>query len=247
MAVLEIERYRQKNDEDILKVILKPTKIFPEGACFYADACDEELVKNYTWYLMNQRHPYVVAGFGGNDSQQKLFFHQEMACNILDEYPNYINHINGIEFDNANVNLDVVTNQQNLWARPTKGYSIAERSFRPIIKINSRHICAKCTRTEVEACQVAYQLEVEHEDYRYDFLKDRRKDIDILDLERTGLISEEEAIYRHVLRYANNAWYYYRYNLADYFRCHHISVPAFSIDSDGFMTHPITGQKLCPL
>ena len=33
-------------------------------------------------------------------------------------------------------------------------------------------------------------------------------DLDILDLERTGQISEEEAIYRHVLRYAaDNAWY----------------------------------------
>ncbi len=50
MAVLNIEEYRQKNGEDVLKVILKPTKLYPEGACFYADACDEKLVRNYTWY-----------------------------------------------------------------------------------------------------------------------------------------------------------------------------------------------------
>lgn len=82
----------------------------------------------------------------------------------------------------------------------------------------------------------------------YDFLKDRRKDIDILDLERTGKISEDEAVYHHVCRYAkDNAWYVYRYDLFEYFRDNHLSVPAFSIDSDGFMVHSITGQKLCPL
>ena len=34
MAVLKIERYRQKNGEDVLKVLLKPTQRFPE--VFYA-------------------------------------------------------------------------------------------------------------------------------------------------------------------------------------------------------------------
>lgn len=247
MAVLNIEMYRQLNGLNVLKVRLKPTKAFPEGAYFYADAIDEELVRNYTWYLMNQRHPYVVAGFGGNDSQQKLFFHQEMACNILDEYPNYINHINGVEFDNANVNLDIVTNQQNCWCKPSRGYEITVKSFRPYININSRLIHAKCVRTEDEACQVVYQLEVTYEDYRYDFLEDRRKDIDILDLERTGQISEEEAIYRHVLRYADNAWYVYRYNLFEYFRDNHLNVPDYAIDEEGYMTHLVTGQRLCPL
>ena len=44
MAVLNIEEYRQLNGLDVLKVILKPTKNFPDGY-FYADAVDEELVK----------------------------------------------------------------------------------------------------------------------------------------------------------------------------------------------------------
>lgn len=110
MAVLNIERYRQLNGEDVLKVILKPTKTFPEGAYFYADAIDEELVRSYTWCLHTQKQPYVVAGFGGRDSQQTKQFHQEKAYNILDDYPDYINHVNGIEFDNINMNLDKVTN-----------------------------------------------------------------------------------------------------------------------------------------
>lgn len=248
MSVLGIEKYRQKNGEDILKVILRPTQKFLQGY-FYCDSCDEELVKSYVWYLMNQKQPYIVAIIGSLCSQQQLRFHQEKAYNILGYHPDYINHINGVEFDNVNMNLDKVTNQQNLWCRPSKGYFRDKRcrSFVPCVRVNSHTIYAKCVRTEIEACQIAYQLELKYEDYRYAFLKDRRKDIDILDMERTGRITEEEAIYRHVLRYADNTWYYYRYSLADFFRHYHIPVPNFSIDFNGFMVHPITGQKLCPL
>ena len=243
MAVLEVEQYRQLNGEDILKVILKPTQRFPDGY-FYCDASDEKLVRNYTWRLQSQKEPYVVAYY--RDMGQ-LRFHREKAHNILDDYPDYINHINGIEFDNINMNLDKVSQQQNIWCAPSRGYVIAGRSFEPRIKVNHQQIRAKCTRTEVEAIQSAYQLEMQYEDYRYDFLKDRRKDIDILDLERTGKISEEEAIYRHVLRYADNAWYYYRYSLAEYFADNGIPIPSYALDSEGFMIHSITGQRLCPI
>ena len=244
MSVECIEKYKQLNGIDILKVILKPTKRFPEGAYFYADACDEELVRSYAWLLNSQKQPYVVA-----KCYQYLCFHREKARNILDDYPDYINHVNGIEFDNVNQNLDKVTNQQNLWARPSKGYHKDKRfrSFEPYVAVNSRLIRAKCVRTEIEACQVAYQLELQYQDYRYDFLRDKRKDTDILDLERTGQISEDEAVYRHVLRYADNAWFYFRYNLAEYFRDNQLRIPAFSLDSQGYMVSPITGQHLCPL
>lgn len=248
MAVEDIRKYRQKNGNDILKVMLKSTKLFPEGAYFYCDASDEELIRSYAWGSYNQKEPYVRTTIWSYYSQQTLYFHREKAYSILGNYPDYINHINGIKFDNVNMNLDVVTSQQNQWCKPSKGYVIIGRSFQPKIVVNSRLIWAKCTRTEVEAIQSAYQLELQYQDYRYDFLKDRHKDLDLLDMERTGKISEDEAIYHHILRHAvDNAWYYYRYNLADYFRCYHIPVPNFSIDSDGFMVHPITGQRLCPL
>lgn len=248
MAVLNIERYRQLNGTDILKVILKPTQRFPEGAYFYADAVDEELVRSYAWFLMNQRHPYVIANLRSSYNQQTKCFHREKARNILDDYPDCINHVNGIEFDNINMNLDKVTSQQNQWCKPSRGYAIAVKNFRPYVNANSQHIYTKYVHTEAEACQVAHQLELQYEDYCYDFLKDRRKDADILDLERTGRISENEAVYRHVLRHAsNNAWYVYRYNLFDYFRDNRIPIPAFSLDSQGCMTHPVTGQRLCPM
>lgn len=248
MAVLNIEKYRQKNGEDILKVILKPTKVFSEGAYFYADASDEELVRQYTWFLNSRKKPYVEADSGSCYSQQTLRFHCEKAYNEKGYYPKCINHINMVEFDNVDRNLDPVTNQQNQCARLSRGYVIAGRSFRPHIRVNYWQICAKCVRTEVEAIQSAYQLEVDHEDYMYSFLKDRRKDLDILDLERTGRISEDEAVYRHVLRHAtNNAWFYYRYNLTEYFADNHLKVPDYAIDEEGYMVHSITGERLCPL
>ena len=246
MAVDRTEKYRQKNGDNILKVILKSTKTFPDGGYFYCDSCDEELVRSYTWGLKSQKEPYVKAVMGSSYSQQQLRFHREKAYNILNYYPDYINHINGIEFDNVNLNLDVVTSQQNLWEKSSRGYGVVGRSFQPYVAVNYQRICAKCTRTEVEAIQFAYQLEVSHEDYMYDFFKDRRKDTDILDMERTGQISEDEAVYHHVLRYADNAWYYYRYNLVEYFRDNHLNVPAYAIDDEGYMTHSVTGQRLCP-
>ena len=137
--------------------------------------------------------------------------------------------------------------QQNRWCAPSKGYSIDKRSFQPKIKVNSQNIYASCVGTEVEALQSVYQLELKYEDYRYDYLKDRRNDLDLLDMERTGKISEDEAIYHHVLRYAENAWYLYRYNLFEYFKDNNIPIPVYATDSNGFMVHSITGQKLCPL
>lgn len=248
MAVDYIEKYRQQNGEDILKVILKPTQKFPDGF-FYCDESDEELVRNYTWCLGSQKQSYVIAVFGSyyNYSRQFLYFHQEKAYNILGYHPDYINHINMVEFDNVNMNLDKVTNQQNCWSKPSKGYYIVKQSFCPKISVNSQHIYAKCVHSEVEAIQSAYLLETQYEDYRYNFLKDRRQDLDLLDMERTGILSEEEVIYRHVCRHAkDNAWYIYRYNLFDYFKDNHIPIPKYSLDSEGFMTSPITGKKLCP-
>lgn len=93
MAVLEVEHYRQKNGEDVLKVILKSTKVYPKGY-FYCDASDEELVRRYTWRLQNQKHPYVVVTIGSRCSQQTKLFHQEKANNRLSYYPDYINHSN---------------------------------------------------------------------------------------------------------------------------------------------------------
>ena len=251
MAIERIEDY-----DDTLKVILKPTSKFSVGY-FYcdSDAKTRDLVNSYSWHLSQQgKNIYVVANSWGS----LFLFHREYAYNILSKYPDYIDHINGVELDNTDNNLNPVNKQQNGYNQPTRDYIVDKRdkNFRPKIVFNQeKHYPYGVVHSELEACILQHQAETDYlesltgEDnyYMYNFLLDRRNDLDILDLERTKQISAEEATYKHVLRYAKeNAWYYYRYGLQDYFSQYHIPIPNYSLDADGFMTHPITGERLCP-
>lgn len=114
--------------------------------------------------------------------------------------------------------------------------------------MDGNSIYSKSTKREDEACLQQFQLEAEYfSDYNYDFLADRRNDLDIVELERTGKISSEEATFQHVMRYAKeNAWYIFRYNLEDYFKAYNIPLPAYSLNTEGRMVHPVTGKILCP-
>lgn len=256
MAIQEIKEYRQKDGIDILKVIMKPTKFLPKGGYFYCDTKDIDLVEKYNWSVESIK--YNCVSYRTNDSYRRhLLLHRELAYKYLGYYPDYIDHVNGLEFDNTDVNLNVVTTQQNRFNSSTRGYTYNSdyKYFKACIKLNYKTLSPySCVHTEIEVCRLAYLIETEYlrgilkdDYYMYDFLKDRRNDLDILDLERTGIISEEEATYRHVIRYAkDNAWYYYRYNLEQYFRDNHIPVPDFTTDEQGFMRHPITNQLLCP-
>lgn len=258
MAVSEIKQYRQKDGTDILKVFTKPTKKFPDGGYFYVDAKDIDIVDKYTWYFHKaDKYIRVVTSVNFKYNRPVLYFHRELAYKYLGYYPDYIDHINGLEIDNIDENLNVVTAQQNIYNSPSRGYNkdFTKCSFQVRIQTprgllypyNSVH-------SEVDACQLTYLAETDYlklmlgsDYYMYDFLKDRRSDLDILDLERTGVISSDEAIYKHVMKYAkDNAWYYYRYNLEQYFRDNHIPVPNFITDEDGFMRHPVTNKLLCP-
>ena len=62
----------------------------------------------------------------------------------------------------------------------------------------------------------------------------------------TEVLSKGETTYHRILRYIDNAYFYLRYGLQDYFKDSHISVPQYRLDTEGFMVHPITGKKLCP-
>ena len=241
--------------DDTLKVILKPTKNFPVGY-FYCDSDINtlNLVNSFGWHLHQQgKNIYVEA----KSMSSKLKFHREYALRILDSYQDYIDHVNGIELDNTDNNLNSVTQQQNLYNKPTRGYLVNKsfKYFQPCIAFNQEfHRPYGVVKTELEACILQHKLETDYLEsltgkddyYMYDFLKDRRQALGLLDLERTKQISTEEATYRHVLRYADNAWYYYRYNLEQDFKDNNIPVPKYSLDADGFMVHPITGKKLCP-
>lgn len=255
MAIQEIKEYRQKDGTDILKVITKPTKLLPVGGYFYCDAKDIDLVEKYNWTIDYSHSFQIIYLTTKHNNRKHLIFHRELAYKYLGYYPDCIDHINGLEFDNTDKNLNVVTTQQNSYNKPTRSYAILINCFKPKLIINKNYFgFYNSIKFEYEACQLQNKLETDYlrgilkdDYYMYDFLKDRRNDIDILDLERTGQISSDEATYRHVIRYAkDNAWYYYRYNLEQYFRDNHIPVPDFTTDERGFMRHPITNQLLCP-
>lgn len=253
-----IKEYQQANGVLILKVFLRPTAKFPEGSnFFYSPAEAIDLVKKYSWYL-NQvgNRVYIEAKTGSDYCQRTILFHRE----LFKFYHGYnwedgIDHINMVEFDNTDNNLNAVTGSQNNYNKFTRGYSYDKDwgTFQPRIVINSKHYRSSVVHREDEACILQNRLEqidlkekLQDQYYMFDFLKYRRGSEDILDLERTGQISEEEATYKHILRYADNVWFYLRYNLEQYFKNNNIPVPKYSLDTQGFMTHHITGKKLCP-
>lgn len=256
--VESIKEYKQLNGVSILKVFLKPTAKFPNGGYFYAPAEAIDLVQKYSWCLKQQGNGvYVVAHTYSDYCRKIILLHKE----LFKFYQGYdwqedIDHINLIEFDNTDDNLNATTSSQNKYNKFTKGYVYNNewRHFQPHIMINSKQYYPfSVTRREDEACilqdnieKVCLRDKLGTDFYMFNFLKYRRGSEDILDLERTGQISEEEATYRHILRYKDNAWFYLRYNLAEYFKDNHIAVPEYRLDAEGFMVHPITNQKLCP-
>ena len=257
MAVQKIEEFQQKNGIYILKVICEPTSKFPNGF-FYAPAEAFDLVQKYTWCLKQAgNRVYVIAHTGSDYCRKTILFHKE----LFKFYQGYdwngdIDHLSHIEFENTDETLNAISHQQIRYNMFTRGYSYSNDCgyFQPRISLNSRNYRPfSVIHREDEACMKQHYLEqvwlkekLQDQYYMFDFLKYRRGSEDILDLERTGIISEEEAIYRHILRYADNAWYVLRYGLEDYYKQNHIPIPQYSLDTNGFMVHPITNQRLCP-
>lgn len=258
MSVLRKEYYTQLNGVEVIKVILTPTKVFSNGY-FYAPREAESLIDSFCWYLSksSKNRLQVVAGVNNEGTYKNYLFHKE----LFRFYHGYdcqedIDHFNMIEFDNIDQNLNAVSHQQNQFNHFTKGYLYHKgfNHFQARYKLNGRNYYPfSITHKEDEACtqanhvdQVILREELGDEYYRFDFLKYRRDSEDILDLERQGIISEEEATYQHILRYSNNAWYYLRFGLQDYFEQNNIPVPKYDLDENGFMIDINTRQRLCP-
>lgn len=248
MSVLRVEEYG-----NVLKVVLKPTKTFPVGY-FYTDnnSIARELIESYTWCLHKKSKNICVVTFTGthNTGLKILRFHQEYAFRLLNYYPDYIDHINGLEIDNRNENLNEVTNQQNARNRPSIGYHFVAKgnNFQPICKLNDKLLNRGSFHTEPEALLATYQLREEiYSDYNYNFLEDRRDFNFLLSQELEGTISHDKATYQRVkMLVTSNPWYVYRYNLFEYCKQNNIVISSFSLDSQGFMINPVTKQRLCP-
>lgn len=249
MAVESITKYRQLDGREILKVRLKPTKKHP-NAWFYVDSCFEDLVREHCWFINND---YIEAHVGFDYGKTLILLHQEIAFRCLGRYPKYLDHESGLSFDNVGSNLTEVSQQQNSRNKQSRGYRIGKirksggSCFQPQIAFNRKIIYDTSVRKEDEACLRQFQLETSnYTDYRYDFYRDRRGDLEIVDLERTGQISSDYATYLHVKKYVEkNPWYAYRYNLFDYCNQNGILIPKYELNSEGRMVDA-KGNILCP-
>ena len=251
MAVQRVESYTTQSGDKVLKIILKPTKNFPEGKNFFFTDDNEitrELIESYTWCLHQcGKNIYVVAVTYG---QVILRFHQEYAKQVLGYYSDYLDHINGLSSDNRDINLNIVNNQQNIRNRPTVGYNFDSRYnyFQPSYKLNNIKYYRGSHKTEPEALLATSHIREEvYSDYNYNFLEDRRNFEHLVDKEVKSIITHKEANYiRAKQLIESNPWYVYRYNLFGYCKENNIKIPEFKLDSQGFMIHPVTRERLCP-
>ena len=239
MCRVEIKSFRQKNGIDILKVI------FNDNSYFYCYAENEDLVRDIAWYQNNQGYIQGILGLG------VISFHRALALKQdYDITDMQIDHVNRVRFDNCDCNLVITTPTQNCRNKRVRRYKVFKGYsnfiyYKPCITIDKFAIHPySAVRTELSACILQNVAEKDYYfDYNYDFLKDRYRDEDILDLERTGQISIEEGTYRHVCRRAlNNAYLYYRYNLEDYFFENKLPVPEFTLDELGRLVDKSTNK-----
>lgn len=252
--VTGIEKFTQKDGLEVLKVWLAPTSQFPNGAFFYCEAKDYDLVvSRHGWYINSQKNPYVEAGASRVSAVSTYRFHVEVARKYCSELPEAIDHYNGVEFDCVDSpNLFSVSTEQNNRNRRSRGYQLAcSGSFRTSINFHGKEFQPySYVRNEIQALVLRNRLEQEYfSDYSYNFLADRRTALDLLLQEREGILSHDDAVFLYLQRYIDNPWFYFRYNLAEAYDYYSLEKPEegkdYWIASDGFMVNK-NGERLVP-
>lgn len=252
--VTGIQRFKQQDGLEVLKVWLSPTKEFPNGSFFYCEARDYDLVVSHpNWSIWSQNDPYVRAPASKTSAVSNYRFHVEIAKKYCSELPEAIDHYNGVEFDCVNsLNLFSVSMEQNSRNRRGRGYEITPSgSFSALTKIQGKLLRPYSNvRNEIQVLELRNQLEQTYfSDYNYNFLADRRTALDLLLQEREGLISHEDAVYLYLLRYIDNPWFYFRYDLAEAYDYYGLEKPEegkdYWIAKDGFMINR-DGMHLLP-
>lgn len=249
MSVLNIETYSK-----YIKVILKPTKNFPEGKnFFYTDNNDIaiNLVKNYPWGLLSNKSGRISVM--ANLTYSSNSFNREYALALTGKDLGNIAFLNSVGFDCRECNLEPMSRKYYIRNQITKGYEVIEQYghfyFGTKMIITDNHTYSGLgAKNEFEVIKLVNLREKElYSDFYFDFKRYRRGSEDILDKEICDIYTPEQATYEHVKRHVeSNPWYAYRFGLEDYCKENGIVIPDFDLDKDGFMIDKITGKKLCP-
>lgn len=145
---------------------------------FYIDKDDYCKVKIYHWYI--DKWGYVTTKFADNNKSKTIKMHKLIYKN--EDTAKYIDHINGIKFDNRKLNLRIVTPQENAMNHTVKsnnssGYSGVDfvthcNKWRSRIKYKYKEIYLGLFKTKEEAIKAREKAE---EKYFGNFNR-RRKD-----------------------------------------------------------------------
>lgn len=245
-----VERFTQKDGLRILKVFLKSNKIVPTGDFFYCEEKHEGFLARKSWFLHSSDRPSIVRGTTCGVSKP-FYLHQEIVRQEVGDPTVHADHRNCVKFDDVyEQNLYVATKSEIIHNRRSTGYRLARNAFYPTVACVSETYVLHCLHSEVEALKAQVALEKEcYTGYMYNFLEDRRSDMDLLIKVREGVLTQEDATYLYLQRYARNPWFYFRYDLQETFDYYNLPEPEegvdFLEDSEGFMTD-LNGVHLIP-
>lgn len=227
----------------ISKVILNPTQSYPIGVNhFFMSTKDVPVVlNNKAWSIGRDR--LQGKSYGDDGKYINLILSHEIFERRGISIQGNIVYRNRVNIDNTFDNLMDVSVQVKNKSAPSRGYSIVNNRYTPTVFVNGVTRSHASVRQEDKAAELQCQLDKEFGGY--DFLADRVGEEDLIELVYSGVISEDEAEIRHLLRRAN-AWHVLRYGLEDVYKKHKLPIPKYELDDLGRMVDPKTKQGLCP-
>lgn len=151
-------------------------------------------------------------------------------------------------------NLVLVPEALSYFTEAKVGYNICSSGFKPTIKVGKNYFSPfGVVKNESEACQLQYKLETEwlyqnvgQPQYQYNFCYDLKHDPDILHELKTGVITQDEAVFKHIKRYASNSWFVLRYNLQPVLQQFGLPFPEYKLNDKGIMISVEHGKILNP-
>lgn len=205
---------------DVLKVFISNRNpCLLDESYFYCDTCMLDIILNAK--SINLCSDYDRGrGYRRAYLDGKPFTHYVVGFDNIPEGC-VVDHISGVTYDNCRCNLRVASKQTNSKNRST-GTGVVLKANKSSIDFivmkqkTDREIYEKLIfDNELDALlkrsELDYNLRTKYNTPTYEFLRDRRRDRDLVDLVRMHIINEEDEKQMYVSRYAECAWYYYRF------------------------------------